>query len=156
MRKLFPVVVWAVCLALGGAALADDAKPDEKKKEEPKNPPAVTSPDGRTVATASDNAVVMTDAASQKTLWKAKGHTGMVTAIAFSPDGKTVITGGADKAIRIWDVSTGKNLRMFKGHTRAVTSITVSADGKTLTSAGGKETREWDLATGKLIKKSEK
>lgn len=36
------------------------------------------------------------------------GHIGEVFAVAFSPDGKTLATGGRDKLIRIWDVQTGK------------------------------------------------
>ena len=36
------------------------------------------------------------------------GHTSLVRSVAFAPDGKTLVTGGADRALRLWDATTGK------------------------------------------------
>jgi len=61
---------------------------------------------------------------------------GDVTALAFSPDGKTLVSGGDDKTIHYWSVATGKALRnvQLPGIIRA---LGFSPDGKRLVAAGG-------------------
>ena len=50
--------------------------------------------------------------------------------MAFSPDGKQVLTGSEDKTARLWDAQSGKELRTFTGHTDWVMSVAFSPDGK--------------------------
>jgi len=57
------------------------------------------------------------------------GHTGDVTAIAFSPDGARIATGAADDTVRLWDMTTGGQLYSVPGD---VTALRFSPDGKTL------------------------
>ena len=54
------------------------------------------------------------DGKAQATLM---GHMGVVSSVAFSPDGKTLASGSSDKTIKLWDVATGKEQATLQGHT---------------------------------------
>jgi WD40 repeat protein len=80
-----------------------------------------------------------------------KGHQGEVCSVAFSPDGKTIVSGSADNTIRLWD-TTGKPIgQPLQGHQGEVCSVAFSPDGKTIVSGSRDKTiRLWDT-TGKPI-----
>jgi len=74
-------------------------------------------------------------------------HRRGVKAIAFSPDGKTVLTGSSDGTARFWDVATGKPLGMPLQHPfREVRAVAFSPDGQRVATAGElKVTRVWPV-----------
>ena len=51
------------------------------------------------------------------------GHADSVFSVAFSPDGKTALSGSYDNTLKLWDISTGKVIRTFEGHTNWVFSV---------------------------------
>ena len=76
------------------------------------------SPDGHSLATASDDETVkIWDALKAQELLTFRGHQSGVNAVAYSPDGKLVASGGTDQRICIWEPDTGKILRTLSGHT---------------------------------------
>ena len=99
-----------------------------------------------------DTTVRLWDMESGKTRHVLKGHTRMVTAVAFSPDGRIIATSADDRLIRLWDVATGKEKAVLKGHRDDVHGLAFAPDGKTLASASGDYTvRLWDLASEKEV-----
>jgi WD40 repeat protein len=98
------------------------------------------------------------------------GGDGRIMSVAFSPDSKTLATGGWDGAVRLWEAATGRERARFAQPGQSVHSVAFSPDGKTLASVqvpelrfasvdqtraalrAGQEERVklWDLATGKV------
>lgn len=79
-------------------------------------------------------------------------HRSSVRSVAFSPDGKQVVSGGTDRALRVWDFPTGEVCRVFKGHTDCVNSVAYSPNGEFIVSAGDDlSLRIWDALTGKRL-----
>lgn len=66
---------------------------------------------------------------------------------AFSPDGKTLATGGAGGTVNIWDPATGRRLLVLAGSTLAASSLHFSPDGATLIAGHGTNVRVWRAAT---------
>jgi WD40 repeat protein/anti-sigma factor RsiW len=78
-------------------------------------------------------------------------HEGRVWAVAFSPDGRLLLTGGSGFGVRVWDTATATPAGEPLPHPGDVRAVVVSRDGKTVLTAGGRggrgDARLWDLAS---------
>lgn len=110
----------------------------------------------RGAALLSDGATIVAGAADNKLYVHTlsgtgllTGHTGPINGLAFTPDGKGLVSASADKTVRHWTPADGKLVRSLAGHADVVTSVVVTADGTKIVAAGSDKTiRTWNVADG--------
>jgi len=121
------------------------------------------SPDNQVLAIGGENIIFMWDLTNGQPLLDEPimGHSGWVSSIVFSPDGKLLASGGCQDRredlvctsgkILIWNVKNGQMIgEPLIGHTSWVDSLAFSADGKLLAS-GSSQIQLWDLSTHQII-----
>src|SRR5262249_33923215 len=64
-----------------------------------------------------------------------RGHEGEVYAAAFSPDGRTLVTGGQDGFLLVWDVAARMKITAWRAHDDCVNTVSFSRDGRLLVTA---------------------
>ncbi|KIM27453.1 hypothetical protein M408DRAFT_24399 [Serendipita vermifera MAFF 305830] len=81
------------------------------------------------------------------------GHTSEVNCVAFSPDGKRIVSGSNDETIRVWDAETGVVVAgPLQGHRKSINSVAFSPDGSRIVSGSfDKTVRVWDAETGAVV-----
>jgi WD40 repeat protein len=81
------------------------------------------------------------------------GHSESIRAIAFSRDGKYLVSGSNDRTVRLWDITTGQLIRLFKGHKERVKCLKVSEDDNLIISASADSILKiWERETGNCIR----
>ena len=108
-------------------------------------------PDGDRIAAAGDDVYIFyTDHqnGTRRLLRTLSEHTGVVYAVAWSPNGSILATGGQDGTVRLWNSEGSVNYAVLRGHTGVVYSVAFSPDGTTLASGSSDDTvRLWNVNT---------
>ena len=82
-----------------------------------------------------------------------EGHSGSVSDVALTPNGKWAVSASEDRTLKVWDLATGRALRTLEGHSASVEGVAVTADGKRAVSASWDVTlKVWDLDTGRAMR----
>jgi WD40 repeat protein len=110
----------------------------------------VASPDGQRVAFLSGREARVADVATGRIRHRLV-HPGEITSLAFSADGRRIVTGGRDRLARVWNGMTGKMLHELEGHQGQVLDVAIGLAGAEIATASTDGTaRVWDAATGEL------
>jgi WD40 repeat protein len=118
------------------------------------------SPDGQLVMAGEDKVTKAQDESgrswdwrSGKVAWRLRGHTGPVLSVAFSGDGKLLVSAGPDAQPIVSDARTGKPVgKRLSGHSAGTNSAAFSRDGKRIVTTSNDSTaRVWNTRTDKTI-----
>jgi len=111
---------------------------------------AVWSPDGKRIASASDDTTVQVwNAGDGSSVLTYHGHAYAVNAVAWSPDGKRIASASSDTTVQVWNAGDGSSVLTYSGHANAVNAVAWSPDGIHIASAGADNTVQiWDAGNG--------
>jgi eukaryotic-like serine/threonine-protein kinase len=114
----------------------------------------VFSRDGRWLAAVGgsfnvhpDGEVKIWNATTGEKVLSLPGHVGGLRGVAFSPDGRRLVSAGLDQTVKVWDATTGDEVLTLRGHLDSIVSVAFSPDGSKLASASVDNTvRVWDAS----------
>ena len=109
-------------------------------------------PGGKRLAVAGSGVVEIWDLDTATKVRDLKGHTKWVYGVAFSPDGKTLATGGWDRTVKLWDVDAGGERSTIFAHEGFVLDLAFSPDGHNLATASeDRSLKLWEVPSGRLL-----
>jgi WD40 repeat protein len=94
------------------------------------------SPDGKWALGSKDTTVKIWGLNTGQCRTTLEGHTGDVKSVAFTPDGKRILTGSSDRSVRVWDAGSGQEVAKLEGHTASVWSVAALYDNARALSCG--------------------
>lgn len=94
------------------------------------------SPNGMHVAAAGSAGIWIYDVTIHQEVALLTGNMGPVSGVAFSPDGRTIVSGSNDGSVWVWDVKTGEHRQILTAEQEWVSSVAFSPDGKIIASGG--------------------
>ena len=109
---------------------------------------AAFSPDGKMAVTGSED-IILWNAVTQELILRWE-HTSYVWSLAWSPDGRYVVSTHGDGSILLWDVVARERVANLSQHSHPVGAVAISPDGKRI--ASGSEDHSiilWDAITGR-------
>jgi WD40 repeat protein len=114
------------------------------------------SPDGTLLAAGGWEEVKLWRVSPPRHIRSLRGLTSGVHSVAFTPDGKRLVSGSGDVSvgeIKVWDVATGKEVARLQGHERLVNSVALSPNGKRLiTGSMDWSVRLWEMGSAKVTR----
>ncbi|KIK45699.1 hypothetical protein CY34DRAFT_503186 [Suillus luteus UH-Slu-Lm8-n1] len=169
--------VWSVCWSRDGRRVlsgSDDGTARQWEVESGETTPepietgheavfaVVFSPDTTLIATGGrdgpytgesiEPSVKIWNAKTGKLVATLKGHTDPVQCLAWTKDGKTLISGSSDHSIRTWNTTNWKQTAVLDEHTNLVIGIAISPNDRILASVSTDKTaRLWNLENGQPI-----
>lgn len=82
----------------------------------------------------------------------AAAYWGGLNALAYSPDGARLVSGGGDQTLRIWDAQSGRELKSWRAASDRLTAVAWSPDGRRIASASERTINLWDAAKGTRLR----
>lgn len=111
------------------------------------------APDGRTLATTTHNAIRLWDVATGNERHLRDGHTGEVNTVAFSPDGRSIVSGSYnDRTVRVWDAATGRQKNVLAAHRDYVWNVGFGPNEMVVSGGHEGTVRLWEAASGKQVR----
>jgi WD40 repeat protein len=103
------------------------------------------SPDGKWLAAAIDWKIHLFDVARGQERLVLNGHKGRVHSLAFSPDGRTLMSGGGDETVRLWDPANGHERHTYTWKIGRIYSVAFAPDGLRAAAGGAGPIAVWDV-----------
>ena len=96
------------------------------------------------IASAGESNLIKLWNLQNDTVQTLRGHTGIVNAVAFSPNGELLASVSDDRTIKLWNVRTQQNIATLQEGTQ-FRSVAFSPDGQLLATGGGMHVKLWDV-----------